>query len=78
MVSAGSPKADRRMALREISTLVISGYSFGAKAVNTMITDWIYAGGRGERRIAVAHEDSESLREGSRGAMELCAKLERP
>jgi hypothetical protein len=63
---AGAPFTElfaaARMALREISTLVVSGYSFGDKAVNTMITDWIYAGGRGKRRIAVAHEDCASLR----------------
>lgn len=69
---AGAPFTElftsARTALREVSTLVISGYSFGDKAVNTMIIDWIYGVPKGQRQIAIAHEDCATLRYDSRGA----------
>ena len=70
---AGAPFTElfaaARSALRDLPVLVVSGYSFGDKAVNTMIVDWIYAAPKGRRRIVVAHAEPHSLREGSRDAM---------
>jgi SIR2-like protein len=58
-----------RKSLREISLLVVSGYSFGDKAINTMLIDWIYARPERQRRILVAHKDQESLKRSARGAI---------
>lgn len=70
---AGAPYTElfacARGALRNVMTLIISGYSFGDKAVNTMIIDWLYGAPKGDRRIAVAHRDPASVKIGARGAI---------
>jgi len=61
--------AAARTALNSASHLVVSGYSFGDKAVNTMIVDWMYGAAKGTRRLIVAHETPEVLQRAARGAI---------
>jgi hypothetical protein len=61
--------AQARWALRTVNHLVVSGYSFGDKAVNTMLIDWMYGASKGSRKMLVAHENPESVRSGARGAI---------
>jgi hypothetical protein len=49
--------------------LVVSGYSFGDKAINAMLIDWVYSRQRGERTIIVMHADEAALVNGARGAI---------
>jgi bifunctional DNA-binding transcriptional regulator/antitoxin component of YhaV-PrlF toxin-antitoxin module len=55
--------------LERTSCLVVSGYSFGDKAVNGMVIDWIYGAPPGARRLLLAHPDPESVKRGARGAI---------
>lgn len=70
---ADSPFAElfshARRALQSVSHLVISGYSFGDKAVNTMLIDWMYAAPKKSRKILLAHEHPDAVRSGARGAI---------
>lgn len=70
---ASSPFAElfsaARASLREVSRLVVSGYSFGDKAVNTMLVEWLYGAPKGSRQLIVAHADPSNVRIGSRGAI---------
>lgn len=70
---AGSPFAElfaaARASLSGVTRLVVSGYSFGDKAVNTMLVEWLYSAPRGERRLIVAHANPDELRNGARGAI---------
>jgi hypothetical protein len=61
--------AQARWALRTVGHLVVSGYSFGDKAVNTMLIDWMYGAPKGSRTILLAHQNPESVRIGARGAI---------
>jgi hypothetical protein len=61
--------AHARLALGKVTVLVISGYSFGDKAVNTMLIDWMYGNSKGSRRIVVAHENPAELQRAARGAI---------
>lgn len=58
-----------RRALNRVSTLVVSGYSFGDKAVNTMLIDWLLRSPCGRRKIFVAHQHPDSVWAQSRGAI---------
>jgi len=51
-----------------VTTLIISEYSFGDKAVNKMIIGWMYGTPDGARRIVVAHRDPASVKIGASGA----------
>ena len=48
--------------------IVVSGYGFGDKGINTRIVEWFDGGGT--RRMAVVHPDPEGLLAGARGAIE--------
>ncbi len=57
-------------ALRESDLLVVGGYSFGDKGINSRITDWVYDAPKGRRRIVVINPMSErELQERARGAI---------
>lgn len=49
--------------------LVISGYGFGDKAINTLLINWLYAKPVGERRVIVMHNDKAQLLDGARGSI---------
>ena len=56
-----------RSALRSAEQLVVCGYSFGDKAINSEVIDWHYAD-RG-RQMVVIHPDPDKLAEHARGAI---------
>ena len=58
-----------RRRLQDHKSLVVSGYSFGDKAINSILIDWIYGADKGERKIVVAHENECDLRKGAREAV---------
>jgi hypothetical protein len=58
-----------RRRLQDHESLVVSGYSFGDKAINSILIDWIYGADKGERKIVVAHENESELRSSARGAV---------
>jgi len=51
--------------LRETNLLVVSGYSFGDKGVNTFLIDWI--SNYDENRIVIIHPDPDGLKKDCRG-----------
>ena len=53
--------------LRETSRLVICGYSFGDKGINTRLLDWVYSAA--ENKIVLIHPEPVKLRESARGAI---------
>jgi hypothetical protein len=55
-------------ALRQTSSVVVIGYGFGDKAVNTRLISWL-ARAR-ENRLIVAHGDPDDLRARARGAIQ--------
>jgi len=55
--------------LRSLRRLVISGYGFGDRAINTLLINWIYARPQGERRLVVLHNDENVLLGGARGSI---------
>ena len=55
--------------LNETNTVIISGYSFGDKGINTRLSEWIYS--NKERKIIVVHPEIEKLKNSSRGAIYL-------
>jgi hypothetical protein len=55
--------------LKTRSQLVISGYGFGDKAINTLLINWLYEKGPGERRLIVMHRDKEELLGSARGSI---------
>jgi hypothetical protein len=59
-----------RHALSETNLLVVSGYSFGDKAVNSMIIDWMTDETVSAQRLIVAHKNHNDLWNGSRGAIQ--------
>jgi hypothetical protein len=61
--------AAARAAISNVDRILISGYSFGDKAVNTMLIDWVYSAPKGDRKIVVAHQFEEELVKSSRGAI---------
>jgi hypothetical protein len=55
--------------LNESELLIISGYSFGDRAINTKIIEWYYTGR--DKKIMIVHPDCKTLRKHSRGAIRL-------
>ncbi|MBI2421737.1 MAG: SIR2 family protein [Candidatus Hydrogenedentes bacterium] len=53
--------------LRETDSLVVCGYSFGDKAVNTRLLDWLHSSGL--RRMAVIDPSADSMNRIARGAV---------
>lgn len=47
--------------------LVVSGYGFGDKGINTRIAEWIYSAP--DRRILLIHPEPENLKRSARGAI---------
>jgi len=54
-------------ALPHSQQLVISGYGFGDKGINTRIAEWIYSSP--DRKIILIHKNPEELRASARGAI---------
>ncbi len=59
--------AEFRRRLDQVDTLVVCGYGFGDKGINSQIIEWIYRA-RG-RRIALVHPEPDKLRVAARGAV---------
>ena len=57
-----------RTTLNQADQLVICGYSFGDKGINTVILEWFYAK-PDRRRFIVIHPDHEGLIRNARGAI---------
>ena len=57
-----------RWMLHDADQLVVCGYSFGDKGINSEIIDWYYA--KRERRFLVIHPDRDELVENARGAIQ--------
>lgn len=55
--------------LNSLRRLVISGYGFGDRAINTLVINWIYARPPGERRLVVLHDDETVLLGSARGSI---------
>lgn len=53
--------------LRHVQQLVICGYSFGDKGINTRINEWLYSSPN--RKITVVHPEPEKLKRAARGAI---------
>lgn len=53
--------------LRSRDRLFVSGYSFGDKAVNTMLIEWVFSAPG--KRLVVLHRNEEELVNGARGAI---------
>lgn len=53
--------------LRHAQQLVVCGYSFGDKGINTRIIEWIYSSSN--RKIIVVHPELEKLKRAARGAI---------
>lgn len=53
--------------LRHAQQLVVCGYSFGDKGINTRIIEWIYSSSN--RKITVVHPEPEKLKCAARGAI---------
>lgn len=53
--------------LRHAQQLVVCGYSFGDKGINTRIIEWIYSSSN--RKITVVHPEPEKLKRAARGAI---------
>lgn len=55
--------------LIDTNTIIISGYSFGDKGINTRLIEWMYS--NNERKIIVIHPEIDKLKHSSRGAIYL-------
>lgn len=53
--------------IQEAETLIISGYSFGDRGINTKIIDWMYSSYN--HRIVVIHPNPENLKNNSLGSI---------
>jgi hypothetical protein len=53
--------------LRSRDRLFVSGYSFGDKAVNAMLIEWVFSAP--DKRLVVLHRDEQELVNGARGAI---------
>ena len=58
-----------KSAIEIASVLVVSGYSFSDKAMNSILIEWLSRPGKGRRRIVVAHTEPDTLVAGARGAI---------
>ncbi len=56
-----------RTSMDQSKCIIISGYSFGDKGINTRLIDWVEDGE--DRRIILLHEDPRALHHGARGAI---------
>ena len=56
-----------RSTISEADQLLICGYSFGDKGINSEIIEWFYS--KRGRRFVIIHPDPTKLREGARGAI---------
>ena len=56
-----------RSSIRSCSRLVVCGYSFGDRGINSEIIEWMYA--EDERKLVVIHPHQEELVDGARGAI---------
>jgi hypothetical protein len=61
--------AEFERSLAKQRNIVISGYSFGDKAINAMLINWVYATPKRGRRLIVLHADEAMLMNGARGAI---------
>ena len=57
-----------RSTINKADQLVVCGYSFGDKGINTEIIEWLY--GRRKRRLVIIHPHPESLFTYARGAIQ--------
>jgi hypothetical protein len=55
--------------LRHTWRLVICGYGFGDKGINTRIVEWVYSSPA--RRLTIVHPEPEELRRAARGAISM-------
>jgi hypothetical protein len=55
--------------LSSLQRLVISGYGFADRAINTLLINWIYAKPQGERSLVVMHNDEGVLLGSARGSI---------
>jgi len=55
--------------LKTRSQLVVAGYGFGDKAINTLLINWLYEKAPGERRLIVMHRDKDELLASARGSI---------
>ena len=55
--------------LRHTWRLVICGYGFGDKGINTRIVEWVYSSP--DRRLTIVHPEPEDLRRAARGAISM-------
>ena len=56
-----------RSTLREADRLVVCGYSFGDKAINSEVIEWCYA--KRGRRFLIIHPNRDELVSNARGAI---------
>lgn len=56
-----------RGAMEQSKRLILSGYSFGDKGINSRLIDWLED--QDDRRLIVLHEKPEDLFQGARGAI---------
>jgi hypothetical protein len=56
-----------RHRLRLTSHLLVCGYGFGDKGINTQLTEWIYS--NAAKRLCVIHPQPDDLRDSARGAI---------
>jgi len=54
--------------LRHVSILIVCGYGFGDKGINTQIVEWMYYSNR--NTMVLIHAQPEKLKRGSRGAIQ--------
>lgn len=59
--------ATLRRQMAKITSLLISGYSFGDKGINAVLTEWMYTGD--QRRLIVLHADGSRCIARARGAI---------
>ena len=56
-----------RTSLSDTERLIVCGYSFRDKGINSQIVEWLNTSN--ERRLIVVHDDEQKLRQNSRGAI---------
>lgn len=56
-----------RRKLRETDTLIVCGYGFGDKGINSQIVDWMYLSHK--KRMVIIHKEPDKLLEQSRGVI---------
>jgi len=56
-----------RRNLRNIDTLIVCGYSFGDKGINSQVVDWMYLSEK--KQMIIVHKEPDRLLEQSRGVI---------